>query len=633
MRAGGTLRLVGGIAVGWSVGAAVLAPETPLAADLLVALVVALTWLRPLAGLVTVLALAPAGLLIAAAPVHMAEILGWAFLSAWLLAIWRPLGAPDVPRRVMVPAALYAACAFASWLGLTVAGAVGVEASALPLFLARSLRPGHLLFTAPEPETWTWLQAAAGLALFMAAATVTRTDERAHQLVAYVGLAAATAMAMATLADVALQWNEHGVPFLLRYVHGERFALHIPDLNAAGSVYVLGMLVAIAFSVADPRRRLLCAGAAAVMTPALWLTGSRSAALGALLVGATLIPMARYRGTARVMRSAAVVLMIGAVLVAGATVSSAGRQAEQGSAAQSLRLRSHFLVTSARMLASAPAFGVGIGRYHERSNAFMPDELRAVYSHENAHNYFAQQFAELGIVGGLLFVWLVSAGLLHGWRALRTYVGNAALLALFAGCAGYLLTCITGHPLLVPEAALPFWIMFGAVVAAGPVPSTRSGRTTAIVVVVIAVLGTGVALHARAYVRPSHPPPERGFYGMETGADRRQFVWMTQRGVWHISSHPGFLIIPVRAPEAPVTSRPFVVSVEIGGRRRGTYEVPAGAWTDITIAVRDRSARPFRRVDLWANQVWATRDPATGRDTGPRSIMVGEVRWSPAGAR
>src|SRR5207253_205853 len=68
-----------------------------------------------------------------------------------------------------------------------------------------------------------------------------------------------------------------------------------------------------------------------------------------------------------------------------------------------------FNQTSARMWASAPIFGVGVGRYHERSAQFMPDELRAIYPHENAHNYFVQQFAELGLVGGIAFLWLVAA--------------------------------------------------------------------------------------------------------------------------------------------------------------------------------------------------------------------------------
>jgi hypothetical protein len=32
-------------------------------------------------------------------------------------------------------------------------------------------------------------------------------------------------------------------------------------------------------------------------------------------------------------------------------------------------------------------------------------------------------------------------------------------------CAAYLLTCVTGHPFLVVEAAVPFWASLGAGVA------------------------------------------------------------------------------------------------------------------------------------------------------------------------
>ena len=113
------------------------------------------------------------------------------------------------------------------------------------------------------------------------------------------------------------------------------------------------------------------------------------------------------------------------------------------------------------MLASAPVLGVGVGQYLPRSAEFMPAELRAIYPFENAHNYVAQEFAELGIVGGLAFLSLVAAGLLAGWRAVRDPRTHTAVTALFAASAGYLLTCVTGHPLLVLEAALPFWVVFG----------------------------------------------------------------------------------------------------------------------------------------------------------------------------
>ena len=90
----------------------------------------------------------------------------------------------------------------------------------------------------------------------------------------------------------------------------------------------------------------------------------------------------------------------------------------------------------------------------------MPADLQAIYGNENAHNYFAQQFAELGVVGGTLF--LVRVRVLTGWRSARARPADAMLAGLLAAAGAFLLTSVTGHPLLVPEAAFPFWVAAGA---------------------------------------------------------------------------------------------------------------------------------------------------------------------------
>ena len=91
----------------------------------------------------------------------------------------------------------------------------------------------------------------------------------------------------------------------------------------------------------------------------------------------------------------------------------------------------------------------------------MPPLLKSIYPYgENAHNFVVQEFAELGLVGGLAFVGLIAIGLRRGWQVARA-CDDLAAIGLFAGCAAYLVTCLTGHPLLVPEAAVPFWAAFG----------------------------------------------------------------------------------------------------------------------------------------------------------------------------
>ena len=64
-----------------------------------------------------------------------------------------------------------------------------------------------------------------------------------------------------------------------------------------------------------------------------------------------------------------------------------------------------------------------------------------------------QTFAELGIVGGVMFLWLTVAGLAAGWRSAASARRDPTAVALFAGVLGYLTTCATGHPILVAETA------------------------------------------------------------------------------------------------------------------------------------------------------------------------------------
>jgi O-antigen ligase len=301
----------------------------------------------------------------------------------------------------------------------------------------------------------------------------------------------------------------------------------------------------------------------------------------------------------------------------------------QGSAGQSANLRSQFLLTSARMFASAPVFGIGVGRYFGRSGEFMTPELRDLYGNENAHNYFAQQFVELGIVGGALFVWLVGVVLSQGWKAAHQASGNVHLPALFAGVVAYLLTCATGHPLLVPEAALPFWAAFGTVAGAASSGIALSKAWRAIGIGATVVLAAGVARATVAYAQPADSPPEQGFHQMETTTDGSQFRWMTRHAVMYIPGGPGFLRVRVRAPGWPAP-RPVVLETSIAGQVVDRHDVPPDTSTTYDVPVRAGTSAGFRRVDFRVSQEWF-EEVRLGqrRARRPVSVMVEQIEWRP----
>jgi len=442
--AGITLRaLLGGVLAWWAAVAA-QAPEIPLAAIIAALVIAGLTVWRPAVGLVATVAVMPAGALFAPPPARGAELFAAAFGAAWLLTLWRPLSRRPWPRAVVIPAVLYGAALGGSWVSLLVASAAGVSLTAQPQFLLHAIPSDYLVFSSPEAETWTLLQASAGIGMLLAAVGLTRDHP---DLVRHLGrtcVAAAAALGLATLAAVVMEWSAAGyaTAFLARYLSGERFALHLADMNAAGSWYALAAVVATALAILSTRHRAAAVAALAVIGAAIWFTGSRSAYL-AVTVGVFVLALGQQRWPLSRRQMATVAGLLALLLVAGA-IASDWRAGDTGSTSMSARLRSQFLVATVRMFASAPTFGVGIGRYFDRSPEFMSEELRMLYGNENAHNYFAQQFAELGLVGGILFAWLVVALVRFGWQAARQ--SSAEHLGLYAGGVGYLTSCVSGHP-------------------------------------------------------------------------------------------------------------------------------------------------------------------------------------------
>ena len=595
---------------------------------LAIVIVAATVW-QPRWGLVLTTALAPAGALLAAAPARAAELFAWSLVAGWLLSVWRPLSQAGWPRSVMVPLGLYAGALVASWLALTVSGAAGIPPSALSQFIIQTIPRDHLILSSPEAETWTLLYSLAGIGVFIAGVGIARSDPRTIRWLGWGIVSSMAVLAAATFVGVARQWAEagYGAAFLGRYVRGERFSLPLADVNAAGSLYALAAVIALGYAWLQPVRRFVWLSVLVILAPAIWFSGSRSTYL-AIAAGAGVLATVRqhWQPTRRHVVLAAS-LFLAATLAAGILVDP--QSEDKGSAERSVNLRSQFLVTSARMFASAPVFGVGVGRYWGRSAEFMTPELRDLYSNENAHNYFAQQFAELGLVGGALFVWLVAIVLWRGWRAVLQSSDDIALQALFAGTAAYVLTCATGHPLLVPEAALPFWAAFGAVAAASSSGAAMSKPLRILGIAAGVLLAVGIGRAAVAYARATDMPPEQGFHQFETTRDGTQFRWMTRHAVMYIQDGPGFLQLRVRAPGWP-TPHPLVLETSIGGQLVDTHEVPPDESTTWDIPARDTGRAGFRRVDFRVNQEWF-EDVRLGQRPArrPVSVMVERIEWMP----
>jgi len=125
-----------------------------------------------------------------------------------------------------------------------------------------------------------------------------------------------------------------------------------------------------------------------------------------------------------------------------------------------------------RMIADHPARGVGLGNFQyvfeSRYNIDINDDLRRGV---HAHNLWLQQFAELGLLGGALYValWIRIIGLC--WRSARERPGFLSL-GLFLSIVAILASNLTSNMFFLTGGASGrlqslTWMLFG-LAAAGP---------------------------------------------------------------------------------------------------------------------------------------------------------------------
>ena len=449
------------------------------------ALVVLLaTLFQPALGLILVALIAPLGDVIipflGPVPVRHAEPLVVAFLAGWLSA----LGDEDEPSPGL-PANLAGAMGVFSGVLLASVAATAVQLwrenpAELQNTLA-SLWRSYLL-SDDLIGAHTAAQLLEGLGLLSAAALIGRQSRDRAQL----RLAVVASGLIASVASGLLGLHIAPLRTLSRYafVGKRRFSAITGDVNAAGSSYLLYLGVTAGIAVmAWPSRRRVWGAATAIILFGLMITGS-AAAIAAAMIVAGVGAMRRMSSVSPRQRRIAGGLVLATIIIGAIIFAGTDRT-------RSLEMRGGFTQASLRLIEARPVLGVGAGRYYPLSMLVLPPDLGWLYGRENAHDYFLQIFAELGLVGLVAFGWLLAAALWPGVRQVWRRRADAVSVGCVAGASAYLLTAVAGHPFLVPETVIPFWLVLGLIVADQPAPvAWPARRRTAAVAFACALLLT-----------------------------------------------------------------------------------------------------------------------------------------------
>ena len=622
-------------------------PIVPLPLRLVLAVIWVLSLVAPAIGVAALAVVAPfgAGLtrMAGPAPIQYTESLVLAALSGLLIAVgWRaraddPAGSPSMA----LPLVLFAAVVLSSLAVVLTVSQVGLESHRLFLTSLGTFLVRDYLVSGPEP--WTTVGAAAqllegGLLLALAIYWL-RRDGSSSSVIEAIAVAATIAAVANLVALAPVLRGADSIRSLATRLVTSRISVEIADVNAAGSYFAMACCVALALYESHGRalaQRRAWALGAAVLFIALWLTGSRTAVVCLLALIGLVIAARSSAWRERPLwplATGAVLIAVAAALVVGLDPRSvAGRDLER-----SFESRAAFLTTGLRMIASAPVFGVGVGRYIDESGRFMPSSIYWFFFRENAHNNFLQVGGELGLIGLAAFLWLLATGAIRLVRGARGRSDDSVLRGAAAGLAVFVTTWLTGHPLLTPEVAVPFWILAGAAIArADRRPDGLEGRDgpeglerrdgqegreglegsdgrewrgpAVVVAAAIVLLLASVPLRARDEERKLNVLESSfGFYEWESRPGRERTRWASPSAAFFVPAQTREVLIPVRTMFFDRHPQPVRVTVAIDGRVFERFELTNDAWRDVRLQLPPRTSRPPqpRRIDIVTTPPWS----------------------------
>lgn len=611
-----------------------LASDAAVTCRLLVGGLFVLSVLRPPAALLIVAAFASLGGVfgyMVRVPFSLTEPMVFACLAGWF---WREVFVPTprlspAARTILRPAFL---------LGVVITASMVVGLAAQQPFVGYPRQfLGELgTFFATrffvdlnryEPLT-AGMEFLGGLGLFWAAVNLSCSSPGLARALARMTVAGAVAVGLLSLnrlGEVLLR-NAASWQAAVRQVMTIRISAAFPDVNAAGSYFAMAVFASLGVGAARP---LASVFVAAALAAALALTGSR-AALFAVPVAGVVMAVLAFRGRHTVRRRGLALSVVAVILLSGigAAIPFVGTNPDRAPLALATRIRWDLARAGLAMAASQPVFGVGIGAFKGRSGLFFNPEMRALVPRENAHNYFVQLLAELGLIGFAPFTWMLAATSRRVWLASRGKQVDWPLVGTAGGIFAFLLTWMAGHPLMIKEVSPAFWILFGACAAMASetsCPAAVTASTRRLWAVACAVFVAGVALTIPARAGDAIAGADLrlaaiGYSAWEPDESGKPVRWATaQWSQFFIAGEASGVRIPLRLV-ARDQSASAEVSVYLDSRLAGRVRLASGVWSTFAMLLPDRTARPYHQVEIEVGRWFASRLPPPA----PGAIQMGE---------
>jgi hypothetical protein len=543
---------------------------------------------RPFAGLLVLAGLGPLSTGIfnfargSAGSVQFGETVVLAFLTGWAASMARrgePLkAAPAVRVAVWLLSAAAVASAIVGWAGIRAEQQMQPTGELLRYYV---LRDYPLRSPGGEPLTAA-VVFASGLLLLLAGSQICGGDaEKRFSTLRMMAVGAMAAASCNLLRITLAALDKEDVLGALRTYASFRINVHYADLNAAGSYFALTLMIAAGM---HGRHRWLAAAATPLIAAALWLTGSRFALAAVFVVVTILAVWAWRRATSAVGRVA--FATTGALIVGGAALLALTYPAGRNEGATSaFTFRLDLARAGVQMAADQPLTGVGL----------------------------------------LAFIVLLLAACRE---LIRSEIPRPPhLIGLLAGIMAFLLTCLGGHPLVVPEVSYTFYLALGlgaAPTAARP-PRPLAARWRLTALAIIAALAVSLPWRAASAVRDADMGMVTiGLSSWQRDDNGVRYRWAGARAVFHRPASDSAISIPLRYGSETVG--PIDVRIFIDGQEADRVRLlPEEGWRVVRLVFHRRPVARYRKVELVAIPSQSTSEGTTEPRSDGGLLRIGRA--------
>ncbi len=359
------------------------------------------------------------------------------------------------------------------------------------------------------------------------------------------------------------------------------------DANSYGHIAALaGPIAFLAARSIWPRRLSIAWLLLTVNWVGMWMSGSRTALLCAMLGGVGLLAVVRRAGDTigeeavrlRARVTVAVLLLAAAALVlvvAGATgpVRRLTELATDGPVT-TLWERGGYGSIAMRIIREHPLVGTGAGTFHFLAPDYFRVEEDDALAPDNAQNWWRHQSAELGVLGGAAILFWSA---IVGWRVIagraRTDAASGAAPIVRALLLGFAGSSLLGVPTQSPIVLLWFFLLVAwlDVLVPVPLPSPAGARRLQVAWVAVLLLAIGYAGGQLLLARSSLSIEERarrferpyvvGAQPPEPFEGTTQFRWTGAQAHFALPAPTPWLILRLWALHPDIVSNPVHVTV------------------------------------------------------------------------